>query len=226
MIIFRTPGRPTPEQAVSGNYAKPTLDWHGLTIAIENPEGTVREGVDETGKPWRTVFRFAYGEFLWTCGVDGDPVDVYVGQYAEATEVYVVRQMKRKKWDQFDEDKCFVNFRSMDDARDAYLEHYDDPRFYGGVIALPVAEFITKVRATKTKPDMIKAIFIKTRQETTEPTRELIAEHEHLVDVLRSPSHEDDKEEAEKQADELAEYKKEAVGKPMAKSIIFLTCPR
>lgn len=43
----------------------------------------------------------------------------------------------------------------------------------------------------------------------TEPTRELIAEHERLVDVLNSPSHADDKAEAKKQAAELAEMKEE-----------------
>ena len=42
-----------------------------------------------------------------------------------------------------------------------------------------------------------------------EPTRELIAEHERLVQVLQSPSHEDDKAEAKKQAVELEEMKKE-----------------
>lgn len=37
--------------------------------------------------------------------------------------------------------------------------------------------------------------------------KEAIKEHERLVDVLRSPSHDDDKAEAKKQAAELAEYK-------------------
>lgn len=43
----------------------------------------------------------------------------------------------------------------------------------------------------------------------TEPTRELIEEHERLVNVLNSPSHEDDKAEAKKQAEELKKYKRE-----------------
>ncbi len=73
---------------------------------------------------------------------------------------------------------------------------------------------------------MIKAIFIKSNPETKEPTSELIAEHKRLVAVLRSPSHNDDEAEAKKQAAELAEYESEAAGKPMAKSIIFLSRPR
>lgn len=151
-------GDPTPEQAASGDYPKLRQDWHGLTVAIEHPEGTVREGVDETGKPWRTVFRYAYGEILGTLGMDGDPVDVFIGSYPDAPEVYVVQQMKRKQWDVADEQKCMINFASIDEAKAAYLGHYDDPRFFGGITAMPVAEFIAKVRATRDAPAMIKAV--------------------------------------------------------------------
>jgi hypothetical protein len=41
--------------------------------------------------------------------------------------------------------------------------------------------------------------------------KELIEEHAHLVGVLRSPNHEDDKKEAKKQAKELAGYKTKSV---------------
>jgi hypothetical protein len=74
--------------------------------------------------------------------------------------VYIVRQMKRKKWDQYDEDKCMINFPSIEAAREAYLGHYDDPRFFGGIIAMPVGEFVSKVKATKDKPAMIKAMLL------------------------------------------------------------------
>lgn len=150
--------KPSPAQAEAGNYKKPRLKWNGLDIAIENPAGTVREGVDEGGKAWRTEFKYAYGEISRTEGVDGDPVDVYMGPDETAPEVYVVRQMKRKDWDKYDEDKCFLGFPSMEAAKQAYLEHYDDPRFFGGIVGFPLDEFIAKVKATKDKPDMIKSI--------------------------------------------------------------------
>lgn len=150
-------GDPTPAQAASGRYPKERMAWQGLTIAIEHPEGTVREGVDETGKAWRTVFRFAYGEILGTTGLDGDPVDVFIGSYPDAPEVYIVQQMRRKRWDEPDEQKCMINFGSIDEAKAAYLGHYDDPRFFGGITAMPVAEFVAKVRATRAGPAMIKA---------------------------------------------------------------------
>lgn len=149
---------PTAAQAAASDYHKPHLSWHGLTIAIENPAGTVREGVDETGKPWRTVFKHAYGEVIGSEGMDGDPVDVFMGLNDDAPEVYIVRQMKRKQWDTPDEDKCFLGFRSMDEAKAAYLAHYDDPRFFGSIIAMPRDEFIKKVRATANAPGMLKAI--------------------------------------------------------------------
>ncbi|MEX3764478.1 hypothetical protein [Paraburkholderia phenoliruptrix] len=152
--------KPTPAQAAAGNYKKPRMTWHGLKIAIENPKGTVREGVDETGKAWRTVFEHAYGEISGTEGVDGDPVDVYLGPDESAEQVYIVRQMKRKRWDQYDEDKCMLNFPSLQAAKDAYMNHYDDPRFFGGIIAMPVEEFVAKVRATRDKPAMIKSIVV------------------------------------------------------------------
>ncbi|WP_288077353.1 hypothetical protein [Pseudomonas sp.] len=138
------------------------LKFAGFNLVIENPAGTIREGVDETGKAWRTEFAHAYGEITGSLGVDGDPVDVYVGPDEGAREVYIVRQMKRKKWDQFDEDKCFIGFASMEEAKQAYLNHYDDPRFFGGIIAMPIEEFRTKVYATKNNPQMLKALlFVK-----------------------------------------------------------------
>ncbi len=60
-------------------------------------------------------------------------------------------------------------------------------------------------------PDLFSGQTARDQDEPTtkEPTRELVAEHKRLVAVLRSPSHEDDEEEAEKQEHELHEYEKE-----------------
>lgn len=46
----------------------------------------------------------------------------------------------------------------------------------------------------------------------TEPAKDMVEEHERLVQVLESPSHEDDKAEAKKQAAELQEYREVAAG--------------
>lgn len=144
---------PTPAQASAGNYKKPRVSWHGLEIAIENPAGTVREG-----KGWRTKMKYDYGYVCRSEAVDGDEVDVYLGPNLDAPTVYVVHQRKYGDWKRYDEDKCMIGFDSEAAARAAYLEHYDDPRFLGPITAMPVDEFVAKVRATRDKPAMIKGV--------------------------------------------------------------------
>lgn len=145
---------PTPAQAEAGNYKKPRVKWHGIEIAIENPVGSVRKG-----NGWKTTMKNAYGYVCRSEAVDGDEVDVYLGSNMEAPIVYVVHQCKYNDWDKYDEDKCMIGFDSEDEAKAAYLKHYDDKRFLGPVTAVPVDAFVKKVKATYDKPAMIKALF-------------------------------------------------------------------
>lgn len=154
-----SPGEPMPDEAASSKYKKPRVEWQGLTIAIENPAGSVRRGMNRHGITWEVRMRFDYGEILGTLGVDGDPVDVILGPNLEAPIVYVVHQRKVNDWANYDEDKCCVGFDSQEDASQAFLSNYNDPRFLGPITAMPVAEFVAKVRATRDKPAMIKALF-------------------------------------------------------------------
>lgn len=146
--------RPTPAQAEAGNYKKPRRQWNGLDIAIENPAGSVREG-----EGWRTKMQNAYGYICRSEAVDGDEVDVYLGPELDmAPTVYVVHQRRAGDWDAYDEDKCMLGFASEAAATAAYLAHYDDKRFLGPITAMPVDEFVRKVRATYDKPAMIKSV--------------------------------------------------------------------
>lgn len=155
----RNPGEPSPEQAEAGTYKKPRIQWRGLTIAIENPAGSVRRGTNRHGVSWEIRMRFDYGEVVGSMGVDGDPVDIYLGPALEdAPMVYVVHQRKVGDWESYDEDKAMAGFLTEEDARQAFLSNYNDPRFLGPITAMPVDEFVAKVRATKDKPAMIKAI--------------------------------------------------------------------
>lgn len=157
----RNPGEPSPEQAEADAYKKPRVEWQGLTIAIENPAGSVRRGTNRHGVSWEIRMRYDYGEVVGSMGVDGDPVDIYLGPYLDAPMVYVVHQRKVGRWDEYDEDKCMVGFDSQADAEAAFLSNYNDPRFLGPVTAMPVAEFVAKVRETRDKPAMIKALFFR-----------------------------------------------------------------
>lgn len=152
MILLKA--RPTPAQAEAGNYFKPRVKWAGLEIAIENPVGTVREG-----KGWKTTMKNDYGYVCRSEAVDGDEVDVYLGpEMDSAPTVYVVHQRRAGDWKAYDEDKCMLGFTSEAAARTAYLAHYDDKRFLGPITAMPVDEFVRKVRATYDKPAMIKCV--------------------------------------------------------------------
>jgi hypothetical protein len=157
---------PSPAQAEAGNYYKPEVKWQGLTIKIENPAGSVREDTKHTPPRWRTKMTCDYGYVTRSEGVDGDEVDVYLGPDLEtARYVFVVHQRKYGDWDKFDEDKCMIGFLSKDTAREAYLKHYDDPRFLGPISAVPVDVFVDKVRATYEKPAMIKSVVLFLKSE-------------------------------------------------------------
>lgn len=152
MLVF-APHEPTQAQRESGNYAKKRVRWQGMEIAIENPAGTVRRGVSRDGCSWESRMAFDYGYLNRTEGVDGDHVDCFVGPNPDAPFVYVVHARKYGAWDQYDEDKCMLNFDSEEDARAAFLASYDDPRFLGPITVLTVDDFKAKAKATlKNRP--------------------------------------------------------------------------
>ena len=154
----RNPGEPSAAQAEADTYNKPRIEWRGLTIAIENPAGSVRRGTNRHGVSWEIRMRFDYGEVLGSMGVDGDPVDIYLGPNLDAPMVYVVHQRRVNDWSAYDEDKIMAGFDSQADAEAAFLSNYNDARFLGPVTAMPVDEFVAKVRATREAPAMIKSL--------------------------------------------------------------------
>lgn len=156
LLLDRT--QPTEAQMRSGRYPKRKLPWKGLEIRIENEAGTFRRGLKPDGATWETLMHFAYGEVARSEGADGDPVDVYLGPDIEgAPYVYVVHQRKVGAWDEYDEDKCMLGFASEQDAIDAFLTCYDDPRFLGPITVMTADEFVAKVKATRKEPGMIKS---------------------------------------------------------------------
>ena len=154
-------GQPSPAQIEAGNYRKDHIRFRGLDITIESPAGSVRKGTDRTGKSWSIKMRNAYGYVRGSTGADGEHVDCYLGPDQDADTVYVVHQRQVGNWDKYDEDKAMLGFASEQAAKAAFLAHYTDPRFLGPITAMPFDEFKTKVLATKGKPKMIKALFLK-----------------------------------------------------------------
>lgn len=114
---------PSPEQIEAGNYRKGKVNLHGLTIAIENPQGSVRSGTSKQGRKWQTTLTAHYGYILGTRGADKDHLDVFIGPDPTSTAVYIVNQLDPTNGS-FDEHKVVLGCGSERQARRLYLSNY------------------------------------------------------------------------------------------------------
>lgn len=119
------------------------LVFQGLPISIENRKGSVRHWQDpHNGESGKTKFTYPYGYISGTLGTDGDSVDCFIGPDKDSTKVFVIKQVKtpftRRRWD---ENKCFLGWKSSKEAKAAYLKHYNDPRFFGKIKEFSMEEF-------------------------------------------------------------------------------------
>lgn len=114
----------TQEQKESGDYKKGHVTIQGFDIAIENPKGSVRSGVDVDGNEWSQEMHNTYGYFEGTKGKDKDDVDVFIGPNPLSESVFVVDQLNSAG--EFDEHKVMFGFDSSEEARAAYLSNYED----------------------------------------------------------------------------------------------------
>lgn len=114
---------PTQAQKEAGNYKKGHVTLHGLDISIENPRGSVRRGVDKSGKPWENELAHHYGYIKRTEGADGDHVDSFIGNNLESQRVYIVDQIDPDTG-AFDEHKVVFGANSLDEAREIYQANY------------------------------------------------------------------------------------------------------
>jgi hypothetical protein len=119
---------------------KEKVRFNGVEIVVENPAGTKRCGKSEDGTPWETTMMYSYGYIKGTEGADGEEVDVYLGPNEKAPYAFIVHQNDPDK-DQYDEDKVMLGFESARDAKEAYLLHYDDKKFFGEMSAVPWNSF-------------------------------------------------------------------------------------
>ena len=122
-----TETQPTEGQKEAGNYRKGKFTLHGMEIAVENPKGSERSGVDRDGKPWSVTMPATYGYIRRTEGADGDQVDVYVGPEPESEEVFVVDQVDADTR-AFDEHKVMMGYPSEDAALADYDAAFNDGR--------------------------------------------------------------------------------------------------
>jgi len=139
----QTERHPSDAQVKAGNYAKGKVRIKGLEIAIENPKGSTRSGIDKDGKRWHVTMPAAYGYFLGTVGRDKDHVDCYIGPEHDSDKVFVVDQVDAQT-KRFDEHKCLLSFASKKDALAAYEKAFSDGKAkdrIGHVTEMGVADF-------------------------------------------------------------------------------------
>lgn len=114
---------PTQAQKLSGNYKVGRTTLHGMAIAIEQPRGSFRCGVDAAGRPWQNRMSAHYGYLAGTTGNDGDALDVFIGYYPESGVAFVINQVDPQTG-AFDEHKIMLGFPDALSASCAYLESY------------------------------------------------------------------------------------------------------
>lgn len=117
---------PTEAQKEAGNYRKGHVQIGQFNVSIENPKGSVRSGVDVTGREWTHTMQNTYGYIRGTEGVDGDHIDVFLANDIDGwngSRVFVIDQYNEDGT--FDEHKVMIGFNDEADAQDAYLSNYE-----------------------------------------------------------------------------------------------------
>jgi hypothetical protein len=152
--------QPTEAQKKAGNYKHAHVNVQGLDIAIENPKGSVRSGVDQDGEAWETTMPAHYGRIKRTTGADGDQVDVYLGDDLQSEVVYIVDQIDPKTG-KFDEHKVVMGASSMPAAMSLYEGGFSDGTGMdriGGIKALSMPQFKEWLKGDTSAPASGKAV--------------------------------------------------------------------
>lgn len=118
---------PSQAQKEAGNYKKGHVSIGGFDIAIENPKGSDRSGVDRDGKPWSITMKSHYGYFKGTIGRDKDHIDTFLHpntqNLADTDPVFVIDQVDPDT-KRFDEHKVMLGYKKREQARRAYMANY------------------------------------------------------------------------------------------------------
>lgn len=116
---------PTEAEKLSGDYDKGKLSIKGFIISIENPRGSIRQGKDEKDNSWSINMKHAYGYFDNSIGLDGEEVDVYIGDCLdEDFDIFIIDQVNPED-KSFDEHKVMFGFKDEESAKKAYFDSYE-----------------------------------------------------------------------------------------------------
>lgn len=152
---------PTPAQIEAENYRKGVVKVRGLTIAIENPKGSVRSGTSKSGKKWSQTMAWDYGYAKKVDAVDGDKLDIFIGPDPEKGKIFVVDQVLAGK---YDESKVMLGFPDEASACEGYLANYEKGwKGLGSITEMSDSKFSTWITGGQTSPadkSISKAAFL------------------------------------------------------------------
>ena len=123
---------PSAAQVKAKNYKMGHLSFQGLDITIENEKGSIRRGVDTSGKRWESTLACPYGYIrsvpsgeagkrLAPKAADGDHLDVFIGPDRSSDLVVVIDQYFNGK---YDESKFVLGCKNQDQAVKLYRSNY------------------------------------------------------------------------------------------------------
>ena len=143
---------PSQQQLEANDYKTAKVNIAGMNIAIENPVGSIRKGVDAQGAPWQTQMTAHYGYFEDTLGADGDELDVFIAvdtPHDYDGKVFVMNQIDQRG--NFDEHKVLIGAANDHEAAALYRAHYDETfNGIGQIIELTIDQFKDRVFTGKT----------------------------------------------------------------------------
>lgn len=137
---------PTEEQKQNNDYQVGNVEIAGLPIAIENPAGSIRSGVDKDGNVWNIEMKHHYGYIKNTMGNDGDELDVFIksGLTHFNGKVFIVKQVDQAG--NFDEHKLVLGADDENEAKEIYLSNYDSNwTGFGGISEISISELKSKL---------------------------------------------------------------------------------
>lgn len=134
---------PTEQQKEENNYKTGDFKLLGLNICIENPEGSLRAGIDENGESWSNTLTAHYGYIDGTMGIDGDEIDCFVKPGIDDTfdgHIYIIDQINEDG--ELDEHKVIIGAEDRAEAKQIYLSNYaEDWQGLGKIHAVTLSSF-------------------------------------------------------------------------------------
>ncbi|ENV36878.1 hypothetical protein F959_01685 [Acinetobacter venetianus RAG-1 = CIP 110063] len=140
---------PSNEQKQSGEYTKGLFSIGDLKIAIENPAGSTRSGIDDNGQEWSSTLQHHYGYIENTLGADGDEIDVFIKNHLDHIPkyAYVINQLNLNGT--FDEHKVVIGAETEEEAKVIYMSNYSEGwQGFGSISKLSMKDLNTKIQHT------------------------------------------------------------------------------